>query len=439
MDVHDRLARRLARAAASTPVVTDRRRALDRARALAPTRRCSRSSARSSCVHCRCASPSSSSGWSTKRGRTRSGKRCARGRPSSPPARSRGRTSASTSRPVPKPRCSTACFASGGIFDVLGVTAVRGRTFTAGDDDRSRLAAEGPVAVISHALWQRRYNGADDVIGRSIAIERAAVHDHRRHAARVLRPRGRDARPTCSCRWRPRPTCTAGGERPRRAAGLVAEHHVPAARRATIDAAAAALHAVQPQIRAETLPPQWRPAEMGAYLETPIAIEPAVAGRSELRQRYQHPLTVVMAVVGVDAADCLRQHRQSAARARAVAPERAQRPPGARRVAAAAVAAAVRRERDARVAGHAARRGDRVLGQPRAGRAIDDGVGARLAGSRRSTGACSRFTRRWPAPPRSCSGFRPRLGSRVSRPTMPCASSRGARSASGGLRCAACS
>ncbi|HEY6358945.1 MAG TPA: ABC transporter permease, partial [Vicinamibacterales bacterium] len=61
-------------------------------------------------------------------------------------------------------------FASGGMFDVLGVHAVLGRTFTAADDDRTG-GPDGPVAVISDGLWQRRLGGARDVIGRRLEAD----------------------------------------------------------------------------------------------------------------------------------------------------------------------------------------------------------------------------------------------------------------------------
>ncbi|HKP11036.1 MAG TPA: ABC transporter permease, partial [Blastocatellia bacterium] len=56
---------------------------------------------------------------------------------------------------------------SGNYFDVLGVSAAQGRTFTA-DDDRARLAS--PVAVISHGCWQRRFGADPAVIGQDVLI-----------------------------------------------------------------------------------------------------------------------------------------------------------------------------------------------------------------------------------------------------------------------------
>ena len=63
---------------------------------------------------------------------------------------------------------------SGDFFETLGVRAFVGRTFTAADDVAGG-GPEGPVAVISHGLWQRRFGGASDAIGRSLLVEGVAV------------------------------------------------------------------------------------------------------------------------------------------------------------------------------------------------------------------------------------------------------------------------
>ncbi|MGH9370815.1 MAG: ABC transporter permease [Vicinamibacterales bacterium] len=62
-------------------------------------------------------------------------------------------------------------WASGRYFDVLGVPAVLGRTFTEADDARGG-GPDGPVAVISYNFWQRRLGGAADAIGRPLTVER---------------------------------------------------------------------------------------------------------------------------------------------------------------------------------------------------------------------------------------------------------------------------
>ena len=65
-------------------------------------------------------------------------------------------------------------FASGGYFATLGVAAMRGRTFTPADD-RPGGGVDGAVAVISYGLWQRRFAGADSVIGAPLVVDGATV------------------------------------------------------------------------------------------------------------------------------------------------------------------------------------------------------------------------------------------------------------------------
>ncbi len=56
---------------------------------------------------------------------------------------------------------------SGNYFDVLGVKAELGRTFL---PDEDKTPGASPVAVISHNLWQRRLNGAPNVVGKSLIL-----------------------------------------------------------------------------------------------------------------------------------------------------------------------------------------------------------------------------------------------------------------------------
>ena len=65
-------------------------------------------------------------------------------------------------------------FASGGYFATLGVAMIRGRPFTPADD-RPGGGPDGPVAVISCGLWQRRFAGADSAIGAPLVIDGVRV------------------------------------------------------------------------------------------------------------------------------------------------------------------------------------------------------------------------------------------------------------------------
>ena len=54
-----------------------------------------------------------------------------------------------------------------GYFDALGIRMAIGRPF---DVDESRALPDGPVAVLTHSFWQRRFAGDSSVIGRTITL-----------------------------------------------------------------------------------------------------------------------------------------------------------------------------------------------------------------------------------------------------------------------------
>lgn len=54
-----------------------------------------------------------------------------------------------------------------GYFSVLDLRPAAGRFFSA---DEGRIEAAEPVVVISHGLWQRRYGGAADTVGRMVRV-----------------------------------------------------------------------------------------------------------------------------------------------------------------------------------------------------------------------------------------------------------------------------
>ena len=53
-----------------------------------------------------------------------------------------------------------------GIFDVLGVTPIAGRTFTAEDE-----AKRANVVVLSEPLWRTRFNADPGIIGRELRLD----------------------------------------------------------------------------------------------------------------------------------------------------------------------------------------------------------------------------------------------------------------------------
>src|SRR5262245_37414319 len=58
---------------------------------------------------------------------------------------------------------------SANLWQVLGVTPLIGRVFTEEEEEKGVR-----VAVLSHGLWQRRYGGSPDVLGRTISVNDSA-------------------------------------------------------------------------------------------------------------------------------------------------------------------------------------------------------------------------------------------------------------------------
>jgi predicted permease len=187
-------------------------------------------------------------------------------------------------------------WASGGFFDVLGVSAVLGRTFTVSDDRRDG-GPDGPVAVISYAFWQRRFGGEAAVIGRTIAVNRVPFT-----IVGVTPPSF----------FGPTPGRAFDVAVPLATTAVVAGTHSWLDDRSasrleiiarlkpgqTVEQATSALRGLQPQIRAATLPTNWPGRMIGQYMSGPLTLVPAAGGPTGLRVRYERSLWILMAVVG---------------------------------------------------------------------------------------------------------------------------------------------
>jgi putative ABC transport system permease protein len=188
-------------------------------------------------------------------------------------------------------------FASGAFFDTLGVPALLGRTFSDTDDQRGG-GPNGPVAVISHSLWQRRFGGATDVIGRTIPL------DHVPFTIVGVTPSGFFGADV----GRAVDVTVPLGDLP-----LIREHEGWLESRSmswltimarlrpgqAVDATTAALRAVQPQIREATLPENMSRQARDRYLKDAFTLASAATGDSDLRRQYEGPLVTIMVVVGL--------------------------------------------------------------------------------------------------------------------------------------------
>jgi len=189
-------------------------------------------------------------------------------------------------------------YASGAYFSTLGVHALLGRTFTENDDVPGG-GKDGPVAVISYALWQRRFGGSGTIVGTPLVVERVAFTivgvmppaffgAEIGRAADVMLPlntepliRGKDSR--------------LGPDRG--FYGLTVLLRLKPAQ--SIDEANALIRGVQPQIREAARPATLPPLAQKEFLKDVFSIQPAGSGISRLRTRYERPLVAALVVVGL--------------------------------------------------------------------------------------------------------------------------------------------
>jgi predicted permease len=186
--------------------------------------------------------------------------------------------------------------ASGAIFRTLGIPPHRGRLFDDADNLRGGGPA-GPVAVIHHAFWQRRFGGAEDVIGRQLrlegrdftiigvtppgffGVEVGSNFDVAIPLGCEPLIRKRSFLEERSFWWlqvlaRPKPGVTA-------------------------EQADARLRTLSPGIFEATLPPDWDPKGTAEYRAYVLGARAAGAGTSSLRERYAAALWLLLAVAGL--------------------------------------------------------------------------------------------------------------------------------------------
>ena len=186
---------------------------------------------------------------------------------------------------------------SGGFFDVLGVPPMLGRTFAPADDRRGG-GESGPVAVISHAFWQRRFGGDAAIIGRSLTVRGVPftivgvtppsfLGPTPGRSFDVALPLATEARVSGARSWLDDRSASVLEIMARLRPGQTAEDATDALRR------------LQPEIREATLPQGWPPRMLDRYLSGALTLVPAAGGPAALRTRYERPLWVLMAVVGL--------------------------------------------------------------------------------------------------------------------------------------------
>jgi putative ABC transport system permease protein len=186
-------------------------------------------------------------------------------------------------------------YVSGRFFEVLGVSAARGRVLAPADDAGG--APDGAVAVISHRFWRGHFAGADDVIGRQITLQRRAFT-----VVGVLPPGffGVDVGRMTDVMLPFAAEKLIRGQESRLASVTSSWLNIMARLKPgqSVEQANAALRGVQPQIRAATMS-GIAAARVARYLTRPLTLEPASTGRSTLRGYFQRPLIAMIVAVGL--------------------------------------------------------------------------------------------------------------------------------------------
>jgi putative ABC transport system permease protein len=190
--------------------------------------------------------------------------------------------------------------ASGGYFEVLGVPAILGRTFTRANDIRTGPGTgDRQVAVLSYAFWQQHYGGAADAIGKTLDLDRIPYT-----VIGVTGPefagvdQGTSADVTIPLAAEPLMRGANESAMDRRTwwwLRVIARLKPGDA----ADRAAAALRGVQPQIRQATIPENYRAKDLPNYLKDPFAVRAAANGPNALGRQYRDPLYLIMAVVAL--------------------------------------------------------------------------------------------------------------------------------------------
>src|SRR3989442_13305201 len=187
-------------------------------------------------------------------------------------------------------------WASGRMFETLGVPAMLGRTFTDADDQRGG-GPDGPVAVISYAFWQRHFGGSADAIGGTLTIERVPYTIVGVTPADFFGPDvGRAFDVAIPIGTEPLSRGKESWLDQKWFWWLTVMARVKPGQ--SVDAATAALRGLQPQIREATLP-DGPPQGVAEYLKEKFTLVPAGTGHSPLRRRYERPLLTILVLVGL--------------------------------------------------------------------------------------------------------------------------------------------
>ncbi|HEX4276593.1 MAG TPA: ABC transporter permease [Bryobacteraceae bacterium] len=188
---------------------------------------------------------------------------------------------------------------SGNYFHLLGIGAALGRVFTAQDDLHP---GAHPYAVLSYAYWQSNFAGDPHVIGQTIRVNNyplTIVGVSQKGFDGVEPGLPNQIRVPMMMAAQVRPGFTRMFERRQRWVNVFGRLKPGM----TLDHAQAGMQPLFHQITSmEVLMPAFRkatPYDKSEFLKMWLAVMPGSQGNTLLRDRYEKPLWVLMAVVGL--------------------------------------------------------------------------------------------------------------------------------------------
>ena len=192
-------------------------------------------------------------------------------------------------------RAAQGMFVSGDYFSTLGVGAEIGRVFTPADDTRGCAA---PGAVLGYAFWSREFGGNRNIVGQTIAL------DGRRLDIVGVTPasfNGVDVGRTFDVAV---PSCAeplfrgerAGTDKPDYWWLAAFGRMKPGVR---IEQVNAQLDAISKGIFEATVSPRYDVQDAKDYRAMKLYATPAATGVSSLRNNYNDPLSILLAVTGL--------------------------------------------------------------------------------------------------------------------------------------------
>ncbi len=186
-------------------------------------------------------------------------------------------------------------FVSGDFFNTLGVPAVLGRVFTAGDD---RRGCGSSAAVISYAFWQRKFGEDPGAIGRKLMLD---GHPFEIIGVAPASFFGVDighkfdvAIPICS---EPLLEPDRNSLDKRYYWWLAAIGRLKPG--VSMEEAQAQLKAISPAIFQSTIPSTYDSGDVRNYLTFRLGASSAGSGVSSIRRTYETPLILLLSIAGL--------------------------------------------------------------------------------------------------------------------------------------------